>query len=615
MRRTERRARRTTKLFFVLVVLPFFTVFPYLRDINNPNELTRVFTTMMLVEKGTFRIDEPVALWGWVNDMAHAPGLDRGHLHYTMVKAPGAAYLGVPGYWVFSKVVAPALGRHFPTAASSQEQKLWWLRNATWSMRLFASQLPCFLFLLWFERYLRAFTHDAAIRLSAVAACGLGTNYLAYTHMFASHAQYAAVAFLAFASIEREKRLSQGDPRARRWTMALAAGWCTSACVALEYHALFIAILLSIFAATTFWRPTRLVAFGAGALANVPPVMIFHWRAYGNPLTPGHQMLETPGFAETHHTGLWGIVWPTWDHVEALAVDPGFGFFGMSPYMWIALIGIPVLLFSGRNARRATIMWALCGLTLFLVNAGIIVWRAGWTVGPRYLSAAPPFFAFGAALALERFARSVPWRRAVARGVGGGLALASVLAIGTVSLVYDTLPEAIQRPFLQFAVPMAYVGFVPHHVGEWFGWSSTTLWYIACAAMLAAPILAGIFALRERGWRRNTLRVVVFVLGLAAGLVPQFSKPSDGSPLFVVHPSAAFGPFWEPAGRDRIAELRVDAERYGSRGPGPCLWLKIVELERIASMTTQAARDRPRTNGVTRAQCRMRRFYPAPFAD
>src|SRR5512146_2184001 len=138
MRRTERRARRTTTLFFVLVVLPFFTVFPYLRDINNPNELTRVFTTMMLVEKGTFRIDEPVALWGWVNDMAHAPGLDRGHLHYTMVKAPGAAYLGVPGYWVFSKVVAPALGRHFPTAASSQDDKLWWLRNATWSMRLFA---------------------------------------------------------------------------------------------------------------------------------------------------------------------------------------------------------------------------------------------------------------------------------------------------------------------------------------------------------------------------------------------------------------------------------------------------------------------------------------------
>ena len=44
--------------------------------------------------------------------------------------------------------------------------------------------------------------------------------------------------------------------------------------------------------------------------------MYFHWKAYGNPFTPGHQMLETAHFAAEHKQGLWGILWPSWDHVR-----------------------------------------------------------------------------------------------------------------------------------------------------------------------------------------------------------------------------------------------------------------------------------------------------------
>jgi hypothetical protein len=619
MHASDRRGAGLVRLFFVLVFVPMFLVFPYQRDINNPNEFTRVFTTMMLVEKGTFRIDEPVQMWGWVNDMARAPGLDDKLPHYTMVKAPAAAYAGVPGYFVFSKIVAPLLGKHYPTMASSTEDKLWWLRNATWSMRLVASQLPCFLFLVWFERWLRAYSNDTAIRLTAVAACGLGTNYLAYTHIFASHSQYAAAAFLAFGLIERERRRSHSDARKRSWKIAALAGWFTSLCVMLEYHALFLTLVLSLFALTVFWRPTRLVAFGLGALVNIPPVMLFHWRAYGNPLTPGHQMLETQSFAAIHNTGLWGVQWPKWETLAALGADPGFGFFGMSPFMWIALFGVLLVLVSPPGVRRhrsdarvATFWAALSAAVLFGVGAGIVNWRAGWTVGPRYLAAASPFFAFIAAISLERFAGRSDARRALARGLGGGLALASVLAIGTVGIVHDTLPETIRRPFLQFAVPMAWVGFVPHHVGEWFGWTSATLWYVTCAVLVITPIVTGLAARPERSRSRTAIRVVAFAVALVAGMVPQFSAPEDGSKLWVVYPAAAFGPSWEPAGRDRIALLRVEAERYGTRGPGPCLWLKLAELDRIAGMDAQAAKDHARAGGVTRAQCHLRRIYPLP---
>jgi hypothetical protein len=424
---------------------------------------------------------------------------------------------------------------------------------------------------------------------------------------------------MAFAIVERERRRARRDVRKRSWKAALAAGWCTSACVMLEYHALFLTVLLSLFALTVFWRPTRLLAFGLGGLVNVPLVMLFHWRAYGNPLTPGHQMLETQSFTAIHSTGLWGVVWPTWEHVQMLSIDPGFGFFGMSPFMAIGLVGVVVLdlfPFGSRGHRRdvrvAATCAALSGVLLVCLNAGIVNWRAGWTVGPRYLVAAGPFFAFLGGVTLDRLAGRSEMRRAVARGLGGGLALASILTIGTVGLVHDTLPESIRRPFLQFAVPMAWVGFVPHHVGEWFGWTSTTLWYVACGAMLLAAIVPGLFARIEERRLRVAVRVVAFAVALCGGMVPAFTEPEDNSRLWVVHQPAAFGPFWEPSGRDRISLLRIEAERHGTRGRGPCLWLKLAELEEIAGMGSQSMRSRAKAGSATRQQCGMRQIYPLP---
>jgi hypothetical protein len=615
MTQTRARARPhwSYRLFFVLVFVPMMLVFPYHRATNNPNELVRVFTVMSLVEQHTFSVDDQVEQWGWVNDMAHVKSKVDGRLHYFMVKGPLVVYAGVPGYFVFSKIVAPLVGHTYPGPKSTPDERLWWLRMATWALRLSTTQLPCFLFLLWFERYLRDFASDPRIRWTAVAACALGTNFLAYVHMFASHSPYAAVAFTSFALTERELRLSRGHSRDRRLSRAALAGFCASACVALEYQSLFVAIILTLFGVAVFWRPTRLVAFGIGGLLNVLPVMYFHWKAYGNPLTPGHQMLETQSWAASMQKGLWGIVWPSWEHIQSLAVDPSFGFFGMSPFMWIGLAGVPLLLLSPggvpsrrRAVRRATSVWVLCAVALFGVNAGFFEYRAGWTVGPRYLVAAAPFFAFGCACVMDRLAAHSPSRRALVGGVGGGLALASVISIGTVGLVFDTLPEAIQRPFAQFAYPMALTGFVPHHVLEWFGVQSSGPWYAACLAMLLAPVFASLWRRHESG-ALYSLRVTSFVIALALGMVPALSTTEDGSALFVLHPSVrGFPQSWEPAGRDRITLLRNEAERYGPRRP--CLWYRLADLDSVIGDSAQAARDTHRAGSTPREDC-PRTYY------
>jgi hypothetical protein len=584
-------------------------VFPYVGAVNNPNENVRTYMTMAIVERGTIRIDEMVKTFGWINDMAKVPQPDGSSAHFS-VKAPATSLAGVPGYFAYTKIAA-LFGHHFPDHASSAVERAAWLRNATWACRLFAVQMPCYLFLIWFERYLRAFTRDRVLRMSAVAAACLGTNYLAYTHMFASHATFAIAAFCGFAMAERELRLSRGDAHARRASKALLCGLFVGWTVLLEYHALPVAIVLAIFGLVAFWRPTRLLAFAAGGLVNVAVMMLFQWRAFGNPLTPGHKMVDNARFAAEHHQGLFGILMPQLDRIFALAFDPGFGFFGTSPFMLLGLLAVPfVLLSTGKGAPRerrlrrwGTFVWMVAMAGLWAVNAGFIQWRAGWTVGPRYLGAAPPFFALGAVLVLERFAAGGPLRRACARGAAGGLALASVLSIGAVGLVYDTLPETIERPFAQFAVPMIRTATVPHHVGEWFGWSSAFPWYLALGGLLGAAIAAGlVYGIGELGPRCAAARVTAFAVALGVGLGPALSRPEDGTALFVLHPAThGIAAAWEPPGRDRISTLRDEAERYGARRP--CYWYHLADLDRVLGQTGQATRDEARAGHAPRERC------------
>jgi hypothetical protein len=596
------------RLFFVLCVLPFFALLPYLRVVNNPNELVRVFTTMSLVDDGTLAVDEQVATYGWVNDMAHVPSkFDGGKIHYFMVKTPLSTYLGVPVYFVYGKVQA-LFGHHHPTETTAAEAKLDWLRRTTWVLRLFTVQLPCFLFLIFFERYLRAFVPDVVLRLVTVTAAGLGTNYLAYSQIYASHTLYACAAFLCFAITERAMRRSPRDARARKRTHAFAVGFLAGACVAFEYHALFVAVVLAVFGVLVFRRPLQILALTVGGLIPAGIVAHFQWRAYGDPLKPGHQVLETASFAAAHQKGLFGVQLPDPVALKALSMDIGFGFFSMSPFMWFALVAVPVvfLLARGtpllrRSQRVGAVVTALVLVAMFGVAAGIVEWRGGWTVGPRYLAGAPPTAAFASALVFQTLAKRGPGWRAWARGLAGGLAMAGVVCIGVVGLVYDTLPESLPRPLSQFALPAAWLGFVPHHIGEWFGWTSSTPWYLVCASMFGAAAVASLLRAGESR-RAFAFRLGCFVLAATAGILPAFTRPEDKTTVMALHPSVGgLAAGWEPAGRDRITLEREDAERYGPRRP--CVSYRVGDLDRIAGRLGDAIKDDSRAKAIREDRC------------
>ena len=606
------RARGTppiVRLFFAFCVLPLLGVFPFLAAVNNPNENVRTYMTIAMVEQHTLRLDQVIQTFGWTNDMALVPA--KPAPYHVSVKGPATSFAGVIPYAVFSKF-APSFGMPYPKPGTPKEEAAAYLRAATWVCRIFAVQIPCLLFLIWLERYLRDFSKDTSLRLSAVAAAGLGTNYLAYNHMFASHSLFAIAAFVAFALIERSIRRSHGDPRQTSPRTALLAGWFTGWSVLLEYHALPLALILSLYALVAFRRPTRLLAFGAGGLFHVGLMMLFQWQAYGNPLTPGHRMVES-GLKQFHQTTLFGADVPDLAHIRALWFDTGFGFFGTSPFMYLGLLALPFAFFFPLGPSRRRRQWRLSTIVwfvgLFLLSVGVSGfgnWRGGWTVGPRFLGAAPPFVALGALVVMERLAHNSKQRRSIARGVAGGLALASVISIGVVGLLYDSFPEEAERPLTQIVLPLIRGGFVPHHIGEWFGWTTYKFWYAALAGLLGAPILAALFADIERTYELWIMRFGCAGLALFVGLMPAFSAPPSGNPAPAPAGVRGYMGIWEPKGRDRISVMRADAERYGPKRP--CMWYQLADLERKMSLVEEADADERRARAPRADTCTRKMF-------
>jgi hypothetical protein len=228
-------------------------------------------------------------------------------------------------------------------------------------------------------------------------------------------------------------------------------------------------------------------------------------------------------------------------------------------------------------------------------------WRGGWVIGPRFFGAAPPFFAYGAVCALEWIARRARIARAVARGVAGGLAIASAAQIGFVALVFNTLPEDVTRALPQVALPLARAGFVPHHALELLGVTSYVVFWVI-VGILALALLVAAFAWEGDRWWTYAARVVVVIGACWLGLRPAFSEPTleEGGDKGA---SARrwLAQVWEPPGRDRLTKLREDAERFGPRRP--CLWYKLADLERGLDWMIEADRDEKRA-GTPRDQCR-----------
>lgn len=483
---------------WLAVATTWLYVFPYHRDLNNPNENARVYQTIAMAQHHTTAMDLVVERFGWVNDMAmRDERLANGQTvrHYYAGKAPGTSLAGV-GPYALARAGYLKWAHREPTLAEA----VYWLR-------LLTMVLPSIAFLWVFRGHLLPRLGETWTAHTLVA-WGLGTMAAPYTMMFASH-QHTAIAmfsaFLCARTAALRDRAGEGN-----WRIAvplLAAGGFASLAAMSEYPLGLAVICLFVYVVATLQRRWQAVAYVVGGLPGAVILGTFHKLAFGKVTSPAYAHLANPTFAEETAQGFFGMVKPSVESVTGTLFAPDYGLFVFSPLLLLGLIAVVHTLFARRSAddeplQRADAALAL-GLFVVMVmfNASMNIWRAGWCVGPRYIAVLTPFLALWAALGVRRWSREAPpWRVETLATVAGGFGLIGLLLSGLSGLCYPHYPVIIANPVFELLLPILRQGLLPHHAGELIGepgWRGVA----PLLAVLAGAVVLVSAATRTRLWR------------------------------------------------------------------------------------------------------------------
>ncbi|HVX93895.1 MAG TPA: hypothetical protein VHK47_03200 [Polyangia bacterium] len=500
---------------WLLVTLAYLFAFPYYERLNNPNENARTWATRAIVEHGVLNIDAEEREWGYVNDKC------KNDKHVYSGKAPGASFLGVPVLAVVTKI------RHLQGRPSPGKME------TTFWLRLFAVKVPLCVFFWFFARYVERLTGSRQARDVLLAALGLGTLMYPYGGLFVGHALAAAAACGAYMLLA-----PASGPGARRGGLdprLVGAGLLAGATVVFEYQAAFVVAALTVYAVHRYRRES--VAYFLGAAPMAVGLGAYHTAIFGRPWRFPFGNVENPEFLRRDHSaGFHGLALPKLPALGASLFAPDYGLFVFSPILAVGLLAALALL--PRRPRRDAALVVAASALMFLFLAGMSNWRAGWCVGPRYITTVAPFLVLGVA-----FAWAVIQRRTWLMAPTLGLVIVSVFLNVVSGAVYPHYPEVFDNPVFDLTLPVLRAGYAPYSFGWLLG-----LRGLASVAPLALVVLgalglglAGEAPRPPRRWARISGALAVAALCLLA-LSAYGRKPSPGE-----QSSAAFvRATWEP---------------------------------------------------------------------
>jgi hypothetical protein len=270
--------------------------------------------------------------------------------------------------------------------------------------------------------------------LLAAFALGACTLVLPFTTLFFSHVSAAATGFAAFVLLFDEP---EGKPRLRR--IAVAGVLAGLTCI-IEYPSVIVALALAIYVVRRGPRARRLLAYAAGGLVGITPLLAYNWSTFGSPFRLSYKYAvgfgDDPAGAHAH--GLFGITQPSL-RVTAELLLQNRGLLTTTPIVAAGIAG--AILLARRGMRAEGLLFAGIGIAFLVYNAGVTTPfggpYGGASPGPRYLIGALPFALAAIGLAYRR-----------SRGTVVALMLVSVT---TMALATATSPEITDDEIFRWA--------------------------------------------------------------------------------------------------------------------------------------------------------------------
>jgi hypothetical protein len=447
--------RRTAlALATVVLVVQGYVVHDY-PAVPNPNETTRIYLTLALLEDGSLSIDGPMARYGVTWDRASV----EGRLYSD--KAPGLALLALPFC-----AVAAALERLAGVPVGP--------RTLLPVARLAGVALPTALFAALLFGFLRRYGLSRRERALLVLLWALATPARIYAGLFFGHQTQAVLAATGCLVLVRAGR----DARAA--TLVLA-GACLGGAVLCEYPAALTLLAALGFAVAMVRRRAALVA--AGAAGPLAVLAGYHALAFGNPLRPGYAALDT-AFARGQAVGAFGVTIPSVHALGGVLLSEHRGLLVMSPWLVLGAVGLGLLI-RARQTRAEGLLFAVSALGSLYVASSYVYWDGGDSPGPRHLVSALPFLAVGAAPVLGRL-------RGAWRVLASAAAAYSLAVVGAVAATYPYFSPELALPYRDLTLALLRAGLLaptvlgpllPHPLDGWLHLA------ILLAAAVALPWL------------------------------------------------------------------------------------------------------------------------------
>src|SRR5438105_1190725 len=390
-------------------------VFPVYPHFVSPNEFSRWALAAAMVEDHSIDITRFVHFLGEVN---FEDAAERGGRLYSN-KAPGAAWIGLPGYAAARIFVGP------PTAAN--------MRFSLTAMRLFAATIPLLALAWMMLRAMRRLGASDERARAVVTILLFATPLFAYGLLNFSHALTAAALFIAW-------NMLFVDPSPAH---DIAAGALIGLATISEYPTAIAGVVLVAVA----WRRALRIIIGGIPFAVL--LAMYNRAAFGSAWILSSGSERNPTFRELASGGVFGIGIPSVVRASRLLFDPARGLFVFSPVLLLVFAAL-----WRRSAPLSRSAWAALvavPISLLILYSGYPNWHGGWSVGPRYLVPALPF------LVLPIVFLSAAWIESLLAGAasaGGAL----------LSLTFPFPDPSFSLPWQTLGLPLLRHGLVGTHV-------------------------------------------------------------------------------------------------------------------------------------------------------
>ena len=456
-----RPGRRLPTLIFVLVWVScaWFGSWEF-----NPNNATRLFASISLVEDGDATIDEFANL---TIDKARFEG------HAYLDKAPGMTLMAIPAVAIADMATGETASDHILLAGEQEFTRYIRLRQRI-AVAIGPAILTALAAALLYDLGL-ALTGSAGAGVFAALGFALATPIWGWSTTLLGHAPVAALLVVAVWGAWNTRGL---------WPRALLVGLALGWAVVVEYQAALIGGVVALWAVSHWWsqpKRWRLVGIAAaGGVIALIPLGLYNLLAYATPFHLGYQ--DVVGF-EGMNQGLFGLGVPRWSVLWAILFGSHRGLVWVAPALVLfAPFGLARLI--GSRATRGLAIMAATGVAVaLLVNAAYFYWDGGNATGPRH---AMPLIGL-AAIGLAVWWASLSHR---ATRIGSVALLGLGMVINLMIASADIFaPPDYDWPVWSLVWKLRFsAGQLQTLPNEWFGWSPWAGLALYCA--IAVPLLA-----------------------------------------------------------------------------------------------------------------------------